>query len=63
MRVWLREIRMQKGFSQEKIAEQLEVTRPYYTQIEMGYRRPSPKLAQKLGSILEFDWTKFFNDN
>lgn len=44
----LRARRRALGISQMQAAEQLEMSRPYYTQIETGRREPGPKLISKL---------------
>ncbi len=60
MRVWLMEYRDKKNLTQEQVAEASDVERSYYNMIERGNRRPSVAVAQKIGRVLEFDWTIFF---
>ncbi len=62
MREWLRQKRIQLSYTQEQIADLLNISRAYYTQIELGNRTPSPKVAQKLAKILEIEWTDFFEN-
>lgn len=62
MRVWLKEIRHQRGYTQEKVAELSNIQRAYYTMIESGNRNPSVSAAKKIGKALGFDWTIFFDD-
>lgn len=60
MRQWLRDLRKKNGSTQAQIAEKCGVTRASYASIELNIRNPSPKLAQKIGNVLEFPWTDFF---
>ena len=60
---WLKAIRKQKGFTQEKLSQQVKITQPSYCNIETGKRRPSPEVAQKIASILNFKWTRFFEED
>ncbi|WP_107841689.1 helix-turn-helix transcriptional regulator [Metasolibacillus meyeri] len=62
MRTWLKEIRMQKGYTQEFIADNAEIERAYYTMIEQGNRNPSVAVAKSIAACLGFDWTLFFED-
>ncbi|WP_270608794.1 helix-turn-helix domain-containing protein [Enterococcus thailandicus] len=61
MRDWLVIKRETKKFTQEQVAEKAGIERTYYNMIEKGKRRPSPDVAIKIGSVLSFDWTIFFN--
>ncbi|MCR6116611.1 helix-turn-helix transcriptional regulator [Salipaludibacillus agaradhaerens] len=62
MRIWLKEIRLQKGITQEKVSKGAGIERSYYTMIEQGRRTPSVQVAKKIAKYLEFDWTIFFSD-
>ncbi|SDI17835.1 DNA-binding transcriptional regulator, XRE-family HTH domain [Alteribacillus persepolensis] len=62
MRDWLKEIRRQRGYTQEKVAELSNIQRAYYTMIESGNRNPSVSAAKAIGSALGFDWTIFFEN-
>ncbi|MBQ9012729.1 MAG: helix-turn-helix transcriptional regulator [Bacilli bacterium] len=59
-REWLIKLRNKTKLSQLEVAKLCDVTQQMYGQIENGIRRPSPELAQKLGKVLNFDWTKFY---
>ncbi len=59
-RTWLIDLRLQKNISQEDLAKECDVTQTNICHIENGIRRPSPDLAQKIGKVLNFDWTKFY---
>lgn len=56
----LEEIRLKKGYSQEEVARAAGISRAAYTNIELGKRRPSPEVAQKIAKFLKFNWTWFF---
>ena len=62
MRTWLKELRLQKGFTQNSVAERCEIERAYYTMIESGTRTPSVTVAKSIGEAIGFDWTIFFDD-
>ncbi|UQN27965.1 helix-turn-helix transcriptional regulator [Bacillus amyloliquefaciens] len=47
--------------TQEEVANQADIKRPYYSQIESGVRRPSVQVAKKISEVLEFDWALFFD--
>mgnify|MGYP000046835071 FL=1 len=61
-RKWLKELRQQKGFTQEDLAEIIGITRQHIGMIENGNSNPSPKLAKKIAKALNFNWTKFYED-
>ncbi len=58
----LEEIRGKKGVSQKEVARAAGISRAAYTNIELGKRRPSPEVAQKIAKFLKFPWTKFFTE-
>ena len=62
-RKWLKELRQQKGFTQEDLAEIIGITRQHIGMIENGNSNPSPKLAKKIAKALDFNWTKFYEDD
>lgn len=61
-RIWLVDYRTKKGLSQNQVANQIEVSQQMYNYIENGKRNPSPKLAKKIADVLNFSWTKFYED-
>lgn len=61
-RIWLANCRTKKGLSQNQVANQIEVSQQMYNYIENGKRNPSPKLAKKIADVLNFSWTKFYED-
>jgi transcriptional regulator with XRE-family HTH domain len=60
MREWLIEKRRFCKMTQKFIATETGISTGYYTLIELGQRRPSPNVAQKISTILQFDWKLFF---
>ena len=60
MREWLRQIRRIKGMTGAEVAKQVGISQPFYHQIEVGLRDPSPTTAQAIALVLGFDWTLFF---
>lgn len=61
MRKWFKDLRMSKGYTQEKLADMVDVDTTTINKIELGHRRPSVEVAKSLGELLGFDWTMFFN--
>lgn len=61
-RYWLIEYRNKKRLSQSQVANQIKVSQQMYNYIENGKRNPSPKLAKKIADVLNFSWTKFYED-
>lgn len=61
-RYWLINYRKRKGLSQANVAEKIEVTQQMYNYIENNKRNPSTKLAKKIADVLNFSWTKFYED-
>jgi transcriptional regulator with XRE-family HTH domain len=49
----LREIRIEKGYTQEKVAEYLGFTRPTYTAYESGRRKPDNGTLVKLANFFD----------
>ncbi|MEK5331513.1 helix-turn-helix transcriptional regulator [Lysinibacillus sp. FSL W8-0992] len=58
----LKERRKTLGLSQEQVSILVGVERSYYTKIENGLR-PSVKVAQAIGRVLNVEWTIFFIEN
>ena len=56
----LRELRKEKGFTQEQLANACGVQRTTITMIETENNSPSVELAKKLGEVLGIDWKVFF---
>ncbi|MCY8949990.1 helix-turn-helix domain-containing protein [Bacillus atrophaeus] len=62
MNVWLRHKREKANLTQEQLAEKVGIARSTYGAIETGGRNVRPHIAKKIGKVLEFDWTLFFED-
>lgn len=61
-RLWLVNKRTEKKLTQKQVATGANIERAYYTQIELGTRRPSVSVAKRIASVLDFDWTIFFDN-
>lgn len=61
-REWLIAYRKAKLLSQQEVANAIGVNQSTYAAYETGDRKPSPKIAKKLGAVFGFDWTIFFKD-
>jgi len=59
-RAWLIELR--KDRSQFEVADAVGISQNFYSWIELGERTPSPKVAKKIGKLLDFDWTRFYEE-
>lgn len=53
MRSKLRELRKNKNMTQKEMAEKIKVSRPYYTNIELGHKEPSFRVARDIKRVLE----------
>ena len=62
MREWLKELRIAKQMTQTEVAALLGKTPQYYNYIENGLRCPKPKAAKQIAEVLDFDWTRFYED-
>lgn len=59
-RLWLLFYRKKSGKTHQEVAEEAGISRPYYSQIENGKRKPSVKTAKAIALTLGFSWTKFY---
>lgn len=57
----VRELRMQKGISQEALAYKAGIDRTYMTSVENGKRNVSIKNIHKIITALDFSLSNFFN--
>lgn len=62
MREWLKDKRLKEDLTQEKVAEMAGVARTSYAMYEQGERDPSVNAAKNIASVLNFNWTLFFED-
>jgi transcriptional regulator with XRE-family HTH domain len=58
----LRDIRKSRGFSQESLANELEIDRSYVGRIERGEKNISIVMLRKILNILDISLTDFFKD-
>jgi transcriptional regulator with XRE-family HTH domain len=59
----VKELREQKGFSIEQLANISNVDRNYISDIEKGKRNVSIEIMEKIILALDTDFTNFFGDN
>lgn len=60
MRLWLKLIRKEAQLTQGAVAKNCGISTQFYSYIENAERQPSVKVAKKIGKMLGFDWTLFF---
>ena len=58
----LKEIRKEKGITQQKLAEFSGVSQSQIARYESGERQPRPKVAQRLAKVLDFDWKEIYEE-
>ena len=56
----LKQLREDKNMRQYDLAQKAGISRSYYTMIENGKKKPSPKVAKRIAKILNFNWTIFY---
>ena len=61
-RIWFKQTREDKGFTQEELAAKIGITRQHIGLIENGVVAPSVEVAKKIAAVLDFNWTKFFEE-
>jgi len=49
--------------TQEQLAKKVGISRTMITEIENGNANPSVDVAKKIAAVLEFPWTKFYDDD
>lgn len=62
MRTWLRSKRLSFNVTQAVLASQVGISRTMITEIENGKANPSVDVAKRIAAVLDFDWTKIFED-
>lgn len=60
MRKWLGELRKKEGLTLFELGELVGISEAYLSMVESGKRNPSVDVAKRLGTVLEFDWTRIF---
>ncbi|QIB69759.1 helix-turn-helix transcriptional regulator [Aminipila butyrica] len=61
-REWLINCRNKKKHTQASISQSVGISQQYYSKIEKGLRTPSTDVAMKIANILEFKWTRFYEE-
>jgi transcriptional regulator with XRE-family HTH domain len=56
----LKELRLEKGLSQESLANQSDIDRTYISDIEKGERNISLKIIEKLSDTLQISLSELF---
>lgn len=56
----LKDLRTEKGYTQEELAIKCDVLRTTISMIENDVNKPSVELAKKFGVIFDVDWKGFF---
>lgn len=56
----MREGLKKSGLTQYRLAKILGVDRSYVSRLVKGEKTPSPGLAQRIGALLNIDWTLFY---
>ena len=62
MREWLKQKRIEKGYTLSQLSEIVGVSEQSLSYYENGERRPAPEVAISLGKALGFDWTIFYKE-
>lgn len=57
----IRQIRIERGFSQEKLSEKIDISPRHMRTIENGNSLPSLETFVKISQILDIDINDFFN--
>ncbi len=58
----LRELRRQRGFTQEEVALRADITTSYYGQIERGSANPSVALLEKICAVMGISISDIFTN-
>ena len=61
-RLWLISFRKKAGLTQQEVSKLCDITQQAYGQYETGQRRPNPENCKKIAKILNFKWTKFYDE-
>ena len=62
-RKWLYEARKNKGLTMAEVASRSSISESYYSMIESGNRNVPVHTAKKIAKTLDFNWTKFYEDD
>ena len=59
---FIKDMRQKEQLKQAQLAKLIGVSPSYLSLIERGKRRPSVEAAKRIGAVLGFDWTLFFEE-
>lgn len=59
----LRKVRIERGMTQNELAEHVGVCRQNISNIECGLTKPSIDTAKKIAKVLGVSWENFFCDD
>ena len=64
MRVWLKRLREENGFSQQSVAEKMNITQQNYSLIESGQRQNKLRIstAKKIAQIFGIDLSRIIEE-
>ena len=62
IRRWLIALREDQGMTQGAVAAAAGIAQPSYFEIEKGLSTPKPETAKRIGAVLGFDWTRFYDE-
>lgn len=52
MRILLAQLREQKDMTQTQLSRSAKISQGYYSDIESGFRSPSPEVAERIAKVL-----------
>lgn len=61
-RVWLRQLRRDRGLSQSQVAEAVGISPAYFADIERGVRRSSGDVALRISRFFDVPLERFFDE-
>lgn len=59
----LRQLRRERGFTQEEIALRADITTSYYGQLERGIANPTISMLNKICEVMDISITDIFTDS
>ncbi len=62
IRHWLIQARYDSGLTIKEIVSKVGISSQCLYYYEVGVRTPIPKKAKAIASVLNFDWTKFYEE-
>lgn len=57
-RNWLKQLRLEKGLTQDEVAKKVPITLRYYQMIEQGVKEPSVLVANRISEVIGFNWSE-----